>query len=100
MCSHPQARLSRVTLQALLVKKCLVDIIGTQQSRVHVKPLYNTSIKILSSPLCKLYLQKVLLIHSRKLNVYATYYITQNCLCVSPSRVQTPTDRVGSLIVR
>ena len=45
---------------ALLIKKSL-DV-----SRVPVKPLYNTSIKILISPLSILYLQRVLLIHLKK----------------------------------
>ena len=62
---------------ALLFKKNLADVIGTQKP---VKPLYNTSIEIFISPLCMLCLQKVLLVH---LNI-CVYYINQNCLCMSP----------------
>ena len=35
-----------------------------------MKPLYNTSIQIFISPLCRLYLQKVLLIHLKKCVFY------------------------------
>ena len=42
-------------------------------SRVPLKPLYNTSIKLLISPISMLYLQKVLLIHLKKCIFYIIY---------------------------
>ena len=56
---------------ALLIKKSLDDVIGTQ----YVKPLYNISIKILISPISMLYLQKVLLIHLKICVLYYVHYI-------------------------
>ena len=46
---------------ALLIKKSLDNVMP-------VMPLYNTSIKILISPLSMLYLQKVILIHIKNMN--------------------------------
>ena len=51
-------------------------------SRVPVKPLYNTSIKIFTSPLFVLYLQKVLLIYLKKY-VFFIIYTLKLPLCVS-----------------
>ena len=51
-------------------------------SRVPVKPLYNTSIKIFIPPLSMLYLQKVLLVHSKKCVFYIMYELKLP-LCVS-----------------
>ena len=49
---------------ALLINKSLDNCIVA--SRVPIKPLCYTSIKIFSSPLSMLYLQNVLLIHLKK----------------------------------
>ena len=56
---------------SFLIIKSLDDVIGLQQ--MHVKPLYNTSIETLISPLSMLNLQKVPLIHLKKCVFYIIY---------------------------
>ena len=68
MCSHPY----KPYQLALLIKKSLDDVTWAL-SRVPVKPLYHTSIKIFISPVFMLYLQKVLLIHLKTCVFYITF---------------------------
>ena len=52
-----------------------------------VRPLYNTSIKLVMSPLSMLNLQKVLLVHLKKCVFYTKYEL--NCLCASPLNINS-----------
>ena len=57
---------------ALLIKKSLADVIGTQQRACEATLQYNF-INIFISPLSMLYLQKVLLIHLQKCVFYIIF---------------------------